>query len=40
MILERMDRQVHNAREWCDIINTFFHRLSGIPDGQGRTIYE
>ena len=40
VILERMDRQVHNAREWCDIINTFFHRLSGIPDGQGRTIYE
>jgi len=37
--LERMDRQVKNAREWCDIVNTFFHRLSGVEDAQGRTIY-
>ena len=36
---ERMHRQLHNAREWCDIINTFFHRLSGVEDAQGRTIY-
>ena len=28
------------SREWCDIINTFFHRLSGIPDRKGRTIYD
>ena len=40
VISERMDRQLHNAREWCDIINTFFHRLSGIPDNKGRTIYD
>ena len=40
VIRQRMDRQLYNAREWCDIINTFFHRLSGIPDEQGRTIYE
>lgn len=38
--LERMERQVHNAHEWCDIINTFFHRLSGVEDAHGRTIYE
>ncbi len=37
--LERMARQVKNAREWCDIVNTFFHRLSGVEDAQGRTIY-
>ena len=40
VIRERMERQLYNAREWCDIINTFFFRLSGIPDEQGRTIYE
>jgi len=40
VILDRADRQVRNAREWCDIINTFFFRLSGIPDEHGRTIYE
>ncbi len=38
-ILRRMDLQLHNAREWCDIINTFFHRLSGVDDAGGRTIY-
>ena len=40
VIRERMDMQLYNAREWCDIINTFFHRLSGIPDAHGRTIYD
>ena len=40
VIRERMDRQLYNAREWCDIINTFFFRLSGIPDEKGRTIYD
>ena len=35
----RMDMQLKNAREWCDIINTFFHRLSGMDDEKGRKIY-
>ena len=35
----RMEMQLRNAKEWCDIINTFFHRLSGVPDAHGRTIY-
>ena len=35
----RMNLQLRNAKEWCDIINTFFHRLSGVPDAHGRTIY-
>ena len=39
-IRSRMDRQLYNAKEWCDIINTFFHRLSGVPDAHGRTIYD
>jgi len=37
--LQRMERQVRNAREWRDVTNTFFHRFSGIPDAQGRKIY-
>ena len=40
VIRDRMNRQLYNAREWCDIINTFFHRLSGIPDARGRIIYD
>ena len=38
--LERADRQVKNAREWRDVINTFFHRFSGVPDAHGRKIYD
>ena len=40
LIQRRMEMQLNNAREWCDIINTFFYRLSGIKDERGRTIYE
>ena len=40
VILDRMERQLHNAKEWCDIINTFFYRLSGVPDIHGRKIYD
>lgn len=36
----RMTRQLANAREWRDIINTFFHRLSMIDDRYGRKIYD
>lgn len=38
--LERMERQIKNAREWRDVINTFFHRLSGAEDLKGRKIYD
>lgn len=37
---ERMQRQIKNAREWRDVVNTFFHRLSGIDDAKGRKIYD
>lgn len=37
---ERMEKQIKNAREWRDVVNTFFHRLSGVDDAQGRKIYE
>lgn len=39
-VLARADLQVRNAREWRDVINTFFHRLSGFPDTHGRKIYD
>ena len=35
----RMQKQLRNAREWCDITNTFFHRYSGVDDALGRIIY-
>ena len=38
-VSSRFDRQEENAREWCDVINSFFFRFSGIPDEKGRTIW-
>ncbi len=38
-VLERLRHQAAHAREWRDIINTYFYRKSGIPDAKGRTIY-
>lgn len=36
----RMALQLENAREWRDVINTYFHRLSGAGDEKGRAIYD
>lgn len=36
---QRLLRQVGNAREWRDVVNTYFFRYSGTPDAQGRRIY-
>jgi len=38
VILARAGLQVQNAENWRDVINTFFHRLSDIPDMHGRRI--
>lgn len=38
-VKERFERQVKNAREWCDIVNSYFYRKCGIDDEKGRTIY-
>jgi alpha-glucuronidase len=38
-ITSRFEAQLNNAREWRDQVNTYFYRLSGIPDAAGRTIY-
>lgn len=37
--VERFKMQLSCAIEWRDIINSFFFRLSGIPDEKGRKIY-
>ncbi|MGN0181322.1 MAG: alpha-glucuronidase [Candidatus Ornithomonoglobus sp.] len=36
---ERFERQIENALEWRDVMNTYFYRKSGIADEKGRTIY-
>jgi alpha-glucuronidase len=38
-ISARFEAQLANAREWRDQVNTFFYRLSGVPDTHGRTIH-
>ena len=40
IVTGRMEKQRLNAREWRDVTNTFFHRLSGVPDARGRKIYD
>lgn len=35
----RFVMQERNAREWCDIVNSYFYRKCGINDEKGRTIY-
>ncbi|MCL2127134.1 MAG: alpha-glucuronidase, partial [Treponema sp.] len=39
-VLSRFLRQLENAREWRDQINTYFCRRTGVPDKRGRKIYE
>jgi len=39
-VSERLRRQLKNACDWRDVINTYFHRFSGIPDEHGRLIHE
>jgi len=38
-VAERFRRQLMNAKEWRDVINTYFYRKTGIPDEKGRKIY-
>ncbi|MDR0916336.1 MAG: alpha-glucuronidase [Oscillospiraceae bacterium] len=39
-VTSRLNRQLENANEWRDVLNTYFHRKTGIPDAPGRKIYE
>lgn len=38
-VLERLEIQIRDAREWRDVVNSYFYRKSGIPDEKGRRIY-
>lgn len=38
-IMERFVHQKEHAREWCDQINSYFYRKSGISDERKRKIY-
>jgi alpha-glucuronidase len=35
----RLDMQLENAREWRDVINSYFYRKTGIPDEKGRKVF-
>ena len=39
-VAARLQKQLANAREWCDVLNTYFYRLTGIPDDKNRLIYK
>ena len=39
-VLKRMSFQAEHAKEWRDRINTYFWRLTEVPDDKGRKIYE
>ena len=36
---ERLEIQLGNAKEWRDVVNTYFYRKSGIADLKGRRIF-
>jgi len=38
-VWERFERQLYNAKEWRDQVNSYFYRKSGITDEKGRKIY-
>ncbi len=38
-VLQRLNFQREHAKEWCDVINSYFYRKTLIPDAQGRTLY-
>jgi alpha-glucuronidase len=37
--LERFIHQKDHAKEWCDVINSYFYRKTGIADNCGRFLY-
>jgi alpha-glucuronidase len=38
-VLERLEGQLEHAKEWRDVINSYFYRKTGIEDRKGRKIY-
>ena len=39
-VQKKFQDQLAHAKEWRDVINTYFYRRTGIPDARGRKIYE
>ena len=40
LVLEKLRIQLRDAKEWRDVINTYFYRKTGIQDIYGRKIYK
>ena len=38
-VRERFNMQLENAQEWCDVINSYFYRKTGIADKHGRQLW-
>ncbi|MFD0671284.1 alpha-glucuronidase family glycosyl hydrolase [Cohnella sp. GCM10027633] len=38
-VRDRLEGQAEHAKQWRDIVNTYFYRKSGVPDERGRRIY-
>ena len=38
-VAKRFVRQLANAKEWRDVVNTYFYRKTGVEDVKGRRIY-
>lgn len=38
-VKERLEEQAEHAKEWRDVINTYFYRRTGVEDAEGRPIY-
>ncbi|MGF7142088.1 alpha-glucuronidase [Anaerotaenia torta] len=38
-VLGRLEHQKEHAKEWRDVVNSYFYRKTGIPDNQGRSLY-
>lgn len=39
-VLIRLNEQCEHAKEWCDVVNTYFYRKTGIADELARKIYK
>jgi len=39
-VSDRLKMQLENAKEWRDVVNTYFCRITGITDEKGRLIYD
>jgi len=40
LVDKRLGMQIADATEFRDVVNTYFHRFSGIDDAKGRLIYQ